>query len=204
MQRRSILKSSNPDSEASNSLDVALTKPDDEQLFYTASVHFLLKRLEEKSHKPKQREATQSCCNLSRPSTSADSSIQLTDSIKQYSKPPIAEGSSLSMHQVLPFPKSSRDGYFARFKNMFRKYMRVDSDVDEITIEEPETKSISNFKFPRCTRLSKIRSSHLVEIIEEKSLETISGSSDKESREESRDSRSNVIEGRKSVTGCKM
>ncbi|CAB3230639.1 unnamed protein product [Arctia plantaginis] len=200
MQRRSILRSSNPDSEASNSLDVALTKPDDEQLFYTASVHFLLKRLEEKSHKPKHREATQSCCNLSRPTTSANSYIQLTDSIKQHYKPPIAEGSSLSMQQVLPFPKSSRDGYFARLKNMFRKYMRSDSDVNETTIEESETKPISNFKFPRCARLSNIRSSHLVEIIEEKSHETISGSNDKETR----NNKSNVIEGRRSVTGCKM
>ncbi|XP_075991672.1 uncharacterized protein LOC142986997 [Anticarsia gemmatalis] len=175
MQRQNLLRSRSPKRETSNSLDVALSKPDDEQLFYTASVHFLRKRLEEKKHRPSNpRDATQSCCNLRKPSTSeSNCTVSENAGEKIESNTQIGKGSSLAMHQVLPFPKSSKDGFFARLKSTFQKYMRSDNDLAEPNRDEPETKCISNFKFPRCARLSQRHSSCLFKITEERSSENL-------------------------------
>lgn len=173
MQRRNSLTSRSPDSETSDALDVALTKPEDEQLFYTASVHFLRKRLEEKSHKPlKPQEATQSCCNLSR-SIKRNSNVHKVSKLDVDCSSQIGEGPSLSMHQVLPFPKSSKDGFFTRLRNTFWKFRRSAVTGPNTDEESAETKHISNFKFPRCSRLSNLHTSCLVQISEEKSNDTI-------------------------------
>lgn len=192
MQRRNLLRSRSPESETSDSLDVALTKPDDEQLFYTASVHFLRKRLEEKKvHKTSNpTEATQSCCNLSKPTTSACYPVLIKEPPHLESSSRIVEEPSLSMQQVLPFPKSRRDSFFARLKNTFRKYMRPDNDVTVPSTEEPDARHISNFKFPRCSRLSNPHSSCLVEISEERSSEII---------KVSKSSKRDLVDERKSV-----
>uniref|UniRef100_A0A2H1WXN1 SFRICE_039220 n=1 Tax=Spodoptera frugiperda TaxID=7108 RepID=A0A2H1WXN1_SPOFR len=175
MQRRNSLTLRTADSVTSDPLDVALTKPDDELLFYTASVHFLRKRLEEKSHQPsKPQEATQSCCNLSRPPVPhlSSSSLHKIAKIELDHHSPVGEGPSLSMQQVLPFPKSNENGFLTRLMNTFRKFRRP-AEVTEQQTEEPDTKNISNFKFPRCSRLRNPRSSCLVEISEENSNENI-------------------------------
>ncbi|CAF4785663.1 unnamed protein product [Pieris macdunnoughi] len=66
-------------------------------LFYTASVHFLKKRLEEKAQ---TEQGTQSCCDF-------------TSHLKE----------SLSFDQILPYPKP-RKGIFSRVMGVFRKYKR--------------------------------------------------------------------------------
>ncbi|PZC81178.1 hypothetical protein B5X24_HaOG213279 [Helicoverpa armigera] len=199
MQRRNSLTVRSPDSATSDCLDVALAKPDDEQLFYTASVHFLRKRLEEKCHRPaRTQEATQSCCNLSIPIANRPSSnVHKSSKIDlEFFSP--GERRSLSMHQVLPFPKSSKDGFFARLKNTFRKFRRP-ADVAEQTTEESETKNISNFKFPRCARLRNPHSSFLVQISEETSNENIRTPNIRHPR----NSKGDLLEDKKSVTHCR-
>lgn len=200
MQRRNSLNTWSPDSETSDCLDVALTKPEDEQLFYTASVHFLRKRLEEKSHKlPKAQETTKSCCNLSRPIENKHSSIVHKPQKKGFERSShIGEGPSLSMHQVLPFPKSSKDSFFTRLRETFRKFRRP-VDVNNPNPEETETEYISNFKFPRCARLRNLYSSCLVEISEEKSNENIKTHNVRYSRS----SNINILEERKSETNSR-
>uniref|UniRef100_A0A2A4J4J2 Uncharacterized protein n=1 Tax=Heliothis virescens TaxID=7102 RepID=A0A2A4J4J2_HELVI len=200
MQRRNSLTARSPDSATSDSLDVALAKPDDEQLFYTASVHFLRKRLEEKSHRPaKTQEATQSCCNLSRQIVNHRSSnVHKNPKIDLDYSSPTGERRSLSMHQVLPFPKSNKDGFFARLRNTFRKFRRP-VDVTEQHTEESETKNISNFKFPRCARLRNPHSSFLVRISEESSHENIRTPNLRHPR----NSKGDLLEEKKSVTHCR-
>lgn len=167
MQRRNSLTSRPPNCVESDPLDVALSKPDDEQLFYTASVHFLRKRLEEKSNRQlKPQDATQSCCNLTRPVSHRDTNVHKTSKLELVNCPPREQIQSLSMSQVLPFPKSNKDGFFARLMNTFRKTRRPD-EVTVQNIEESESKNISNFKFPRVSRLRHPHSSCLLKISEE-------------------------------------
>ncbi|CAH4013849.1 unnamed protein product [Pieris brassicae] len=71
----------------------------DYNLFYTASVHFLKKRLEEKAQ---TEQGTQSCCDFT-------SHTHLK--------------ASLSFDQILPYPKP-RKGIFSRVMGVFRKYKR--------------------------------------------------------------------------------
>lgn len=149
------------------SLDAALAKPDDKELFYTASVHFLQKRLQEKSHKIGSKPTSQSCCNL-------NSTIDKYQLVGQWDQTDLsfnilnADSSPLPMHQLLPFPKSKKDGLFTRVKNTFRKYrQRLEVNYTSV-VDDAESKSISNFKFPRCQRFHKTpRASVLLQISEE-------------------------------------
>lgn len=196
MQRRNSLTSRPPDSAASDPIDVALSRPDDQQLFYTASVHFLQKRLEEKSNRLlKPQDATQSCCNLTRPVVNKHNNNVLKISKVDLESPPKGAMPSLSMNQVLPFPKSNKDGFFARLKNTFRKTRRP-ADVTVQGSEELDNKNISNFKFPRCSRLRHPHSSCLLQISEESSKENIRSPNVRHSRI----SKSDLLEEKKSVT----
>lgn len=148
-------------------LETALKKPEDRELFYTASLHFLNKRLQEKTHRPSLQESTQSCCDLNktRPKTVSKHKAEVPNYKTE-------AGPSLPMHQVLPFPKSSKEGFFNRMKNTFRKYRQSFSMTETNSSEELEiSKSISNFKFPRCERPS-AGPSGLVKISEENSNES--------------------------------
>ncbi|CAH0700398.1 unnamed protein product [Spodoptera exigua] len=201
MQRRNSLTLSTADSVTSDPLDVALSKPDDELLFYTASVHFLRKRLEEKSHRPpKPQEATRSCCNLSRPPAPhlSSSSVHKIAKIKLDHDSLVGEGPSLSMQQVLPFPKSNENGFLTRLRNTFRRFRRP-ADVTEQQSEESDTKSISNFKFPRCSRLRNPHSSCLVEISEENSKESIGAPNVRQATS----SKGDMLEEKKRVIRCR-
>lgn len=150
------------------SLDAALAKPDDNELFYTASVHFLQKRLQEKSHKITQKPTSQSCCNLN---SSRDKQQLLgeKDQTDLSFNTLNADSGSLPMHQLLPFPKSKKDSIFTRVKNTFRKYrQRLEVNYTGV-VDDAESKTISSFKFPRCERFHKTpHSSVLLQISEEK------------------------------------
>ncbi|CAD0195970.1 unnamed protein product [Chrysodeixis includens] len=199
MQRQNSLNTWSSDSETSDCLDVALTKPEDEQLFYTASVHFLRKRLEEKRHElPKPQETTRSCCNLTRPIDFKHSIVNKPQKKGLERSSHVGEGPSLSMHQVLPFPKSSKDSFFTRVKESLRKFRRP-VDVNNPNPEETETQYISNYKFPRCARLRNLYSTGLVEISEEKSNENIKTHNVRHSRSSS----INILEERKSETNSR-
>lgn len=149
------------------SLDAAFAKPDDKELFYTASVHFLQKRLQEKSHKIASKPTSQSCCNL-------NSSGEIHQLLDQKDRTDLsfnilnADSNALPMHQLLPFPKSKRDSLFTRVKNTFRKYrQRLEVNYTSV-VDDVESKSISNFKFPRCERFHKTpHSAVLLQISEE-------------------------------------
>lgn len=199
MQRQNPLKSPSKSSDFDPpSLDAAFAKPGDQELFYTASVHFLKKRLQEKTHSKSQKETSQSCCNLTSTTnkeTSLNSARPGVSKTEFSFEPPKQEPSSLPMHQVLPFPKSNKDTFLTRVRNTFRKYRQSVDMNDASGSEESEAKCISNFKFPRCERLSKgLHSSCLVEISEEKSVESISASSTKIVNA---DGRSDVLEEKK-------
>lgn len=177
MQRQNTLGSYPKCNHSECPLEIALRKPDDEELFYSASLHFLKKRLHEKTHTSKPREFTQSCCSLSRASESSAQPFtrNKVEASNSGISPQTTVESSLSMHQVLPFPKSNKEGFFNRMKNTFRKYRQSFSMSEANSSEELEiSKSISNFKFPRCQRFSTARSSSLVQIAEEKSDEFLS------------------------------
>lgn len=149
------------------SLDAAFAKPDDKELFYTASVHFLQKRLQEKSHKIATKPISQSCCNLNSGGDKyqlagqkdpTDLSLNIVNS----------DSNALPMHQLLPFPKSKKDSLFTRVKNTFRKYRQRWEVNYTSVVDDAESKSISNFKFPRCERFHKTpHSSVLLQISEE-------------------------------------
>lgn len=159
------------------SLDAALAKPDDKELFYTASVHFLQKRLQEKSHKITSKPTSQSCCNLN----SARDNYQ---TLGQKDQTDLSfnilntDNNPLPMHQLLPFPKSKKDSLFTRVKNTFRKYrQRLEVNYTSV-VDDAESKSISNFKFPRCERFHKtLHSSVLLQISEEQTEECSNQSS---------------------------
>lgn len=149
------------------SLDAAFAKPDDKDLFYTASVHFLQKRLQEKSHKIASKPTSQSCCNLN---SSRDKCQHLGEKDKKdlSFNSLNADSDPLPMHQLLPFPKSKKDSLFTRVKNTFRKYrQRLEVNYTSV-VDDAESRSISNFKFPRCERFHKTpHSSVLLQISEE-------------------------------------
>lgn len=196
MQRRNSLTPRLSDSASSDPLD-ALSKPEDEQLFYTASVHFLRKRLEEKSNRPsKPQDATQSCCNLTRQvATHRNTNVHKISRLELNNCPARVEIPSLSMNQVLPFPKSNKEGFFARLRNTFRK-TKPPAEVTVQNIEESETKNISNFKFPRCSRLRHPQSSCLLQITEETSNENVRTPNVRHSRH----SKGDLLEEKKFVT----
>lgn len=168
-------------------LDEALAKPDDEQLFYTASLHFLNKKLQEKTHLPigafgRTRLTSQSCYQLTRIQTDAIPATSKICCTSVNDDSPRVRGPSLSMHQLLPFPKSNKDTFFARLKKRFRKYCRS-FDISETNNahDADNPKHISNFKFPRCARRTKdLRPSCLVEISEETSNENVKTSNGKD------------------------
>lgn len=140
MQRRNALKLK---SECKfDCLETGLSKPEDEQLFYSASVQFLRKKLEEKSH--------HQSLNVRGPAQKDQESCHTKST-----------ASSLSMRQLLPFPKSSKDGFFTRLRNTFRKFqLRVPSlNTDD---EDLQSSNItSNFKFARCEKCERFHSSHM-------------------------------------------
>lgn len=173
MQRQDSGKSPTKSSELEPpSLDAVLAKSDDKELFYTASVHFLQKRLQEKSHKLASQPVSRSCCNLNNNEDKyhkikliqSDQSDLSFDSIN-------AESDPLSMHQLLPFPKSRKESLITRLMNTFRKHRQhLERLNDAAVMDDTESKSISNFKFPRCERFHKISpSSGLLQISEEHS-----------------------------------
>ncbi|CAH2240574.1 jg21048 [Pararge aegeria aegeria] len=173
--------SKNTCSKTSHSLDSALAKPVNEELFYTASVHFLKKRLQDKIHftlvNSESGQTSQSCCNLS--SISENHSAFSEDQRKNQSHLEIQENSaqcatkSLSMHQILPFPKSNKECFIARIMNSLRKYKRCANIPENKTDDIELFKTRSNYKFPRCELLNKGRSSCLKAISEELSKETL-------------------------------
>lgn len=141
--------------ETRTSLDIALTKPDDVELFYTASLHFLKQRLNEKllsgsieSHQTTKGE--QSSENLQ------------TSTKEQRLK-------SLSMHEILPYPKSKRVSFLARVMNSFRKHRKYNDIAENKTDDIGVLSTTSNCKLPNCERFSKVYSSHLKSITEETS-----------------------------------
>ncbi|KAG6463727.1 hypothetical protein O3G_MSEX014047 [Manduca sexta] len=158
-------------------LDLALAKPEDEQQFYTASVHFLTERLRERSQSPrtKSNEKSQSCCCLTGvPFATLQTRLDKKNPLNIV---PDSESiaPSLSMHQILPFPKSNRDSFFTRLRNTFRKYRRTANISESNVPDESDTsKYISNFKFPWCERVGRSHhSSDLLRISEENSAENM-------------------------------
>lgn len=130
-----------------------LAKPEDERQFYTASVQFLKKRLQEKANPPSDRiqNSTQSCCSLN---------VKSEPIPKPSCKAPHLDSEpiqpSLSMHQVLPFPKSNRESFFTRLKNSFRKLQTSNfatSTKKASSSESSNTMAVSHFKFPQCRKL---------------------------------------------------
>ncbi|CAH0726039.1 unnamed protein product, partial [Brenthis ino] len=157
--QRHLLTSGSKKTEANiqPSLDVALTKPDDVELFYTASVQFLQKRLQEKSlvAPTKSQRNTKSCCNLS----SSSNSQRVID-----------KHTALSMHEILPFPKSNGESFFSRILNSFRKFStQIIPDSNTEDLEMVNTRS--NYKFPRCEKDNKGHSSYLNVISEDEARE---------------------------------
>ncbi|CAG9098158.1 unnamed protein product [Plutella xylostella] len=151
-------------------LDEALSKPDDEELFYTASLHFLRRRLEDRSSE--QHRSTQSCCNLS----TTTSSPKLQPAARGFEYPGVlTEWPLLPMNQVLPFPKCSNMSFFNRLKKTFRIFRRS-GDITMSSRDLPADSTslqASHFKFPRCERpRTTHRKSDLERIGEEKSDET--------------------------------
>lgn len=150
------------------------TQEKEEDYFYTASLVFLKKKLEEKSNTDRDSQNTsQSCCTLSVPEN-LELLPKKTLLTETDSEPLQITGSSLSMHQILPFPKS-HNRFFSRLKNTFRKYRSFfgmgDSKPNELGAFNPSP----NLKFPRSERMHKtLYTSPLVEISEEASCENVS------------------------------
>lgn len=182
MQRQRQVR---PDTLSSNQppLEVLLDKSDDEELFYTASLHFLQQRLQEKHSNP--QETSQSCCDII---ASANKSQRLCLQ-RKISKLNVnredleADTRMLTMHEVLPFPKSKKDGLITKIKNTLR-LRRSNATAGDDTSEgsEPPATISSNFKFPRCERLKKGQnSSCLFQITEDESKEGVNKSKRKSS-----------------------
>lgn len=167
MQRRNPIK---PSGSKQPNIDEALSKPEDEALFYTASVQFLKQRLEEKSKViDSKKQTSQSCCEFK-----VDPELAKTVTPKIISPEDSVESmklaDELSMQQVLPFPKSNRHNFFSRLWRTLRKCRKsVDlEDMDEIE------NYISKFKFPEsesCSGELYFQSS-VLQIISEESLDT--------------------------------
>lgn len=136
------------------SLDIALTKPDDVELFYTASLHFLKQRLNEK--------LLSGSIESDQTTKGEQSSENLQTSTKERLK-------SLSMHEILPYPKSKRESFLARVMNSFRKYRNYNDIAENKTDDIEVLNSMSNCKLLNCERFSKVYSSHLKSITEEAS-----------------------------------
>lgn len=144
MQRKSIDRAhASSSSRSQSSPPEPSLEPGDEECFYTASLHFLSKRLQEKTQ-PTTHD-TQSCCNLTNP---LDQHLQPKPTNICHGTP------ALPMDQLLPFPKSSKVSFFTRLKSKFWKSRHNPDIYDKFPIPEDaeSSKSISNFKFPRCER----------------------------------------------------
>lgn len=165
MQRQPLTNSSKNEEENSGLLlDVALTKPDDVGLFYTASVHFLQKRLEEKALSTKTKsQPNLEICNIKKASHNSPRHLQNRQI-------------TLPMHEILPFPKSSKEGFISRIMKSFRKF-KVQNIANHNDDEVEMVQIKSNYKFPQCGR-HKNHSSCLNAIseddIKEDNFETIS------------------------------
>nr|XP_053600202.1 uncharacterized protein LOC128669401 isoform X2 [Plodia interpunctella] len=158
----------------------ALHKSDEE--FFAASVHFLRKRLHEKKCRVdlNAQATSQSCACLHGDLLRPDASKTVEGSLAVDIEPPIPIGKSLSMLQVLPFPKSSKYGFFARLKNTFKKYRSyydMESKVDALD----NKKATSDFKFPLTGRINKPlrQTSPLIGITEEVAKECVKITSEK-------------------------
>lgn len=162
MQRQSSLNLS-PENKLSHDTipNVVYAEGQDYALFYSASVHFLKRRLKEKTERSaiKPQPKSLSCCNLPR----KHNSIQ-EDQIINRQKP------KLSMEEVLPYPKSSKDGFFTRLRNSFRKYRRNVDFTETVPIEEDSSNFISNFKFSKCDSIVNYHSSCQLQTCEESSV----------------------------------
>lgn len=172
MHRQSDLESKQPQCASPEFTESGLTKPEDIQLFYTASVHFLRKKLLEKSRRTPMlsNAGTQSCSKpetISRASTGASSRFFKSSNLILCRKasrtiivvtPPSSPPSSLSMNQVLPFPKYGSSFFSRLLKWGSNRQFELDDRVELKNGDKNESSKISNFKFPRCertTRLSK-------------------------------------------------
>ncbi|CAG4997998.1 unnamed protein product [Parnassius apollo] len=158
MQRHESLKFIQNSQENEPNLITSLERPDDEEEFYTASVNFLNERLQEKCRNRSSRQkASQSCCNLSTDSCIVPELRKTQSKVKFGFDVPDEPEILLTMNKVLPFPKpkSTKKSFFTRLTNTFRKYRRCFNLNIDTEPEESETlKNYSNFKFPRCERLS--------------------------------------------------
>lgn len=141
-------------------LELALSKPESEQLFYSASVQFLRKHLEHRSQYQPQTVSTQSCCSLIKP-------VQILKGREKLCHKNSIEPSSLSMRQVLPFPKSYKVNFFTRLRNTFRKFQLGASRLN--SKDDTEISNISNFKFSRCEQCDALHSSCLKNTCKENS-----------------------------------
>ncbi|CAG9784214.1 unnamed protein product [Diatraea saccharalis] len=170
MQRENALKLQPTTSRTvSSSSKAALILPEDEESFYTASLQFLEKRLQEKTHNstPKSNNISLCCSNLLKTGTQESKGDTIQKNFDE-----LPSGSPLSIHQLLPFPKTSKESFFSRLKNTFRKYQRNFSMAESNTAEELEvSKSISDFKLPVYVKTRCVQSSCLVQIKEENSKE---------------------------------
>lgn len=147
-----------------------LAELDDEQLFYTASIHFLKKKLQEKfqspelsirsrtTHESSIQLNTTHCCknhNAKRSHFNRSSSLTLCRKTSESDICKISDTqTSLSMQQVLPFPKSRKKGFFKRIKNTF-KILQPKNLIHPKSANDSESVNISHFKFLRCHKLSK-------------------------------------------------
>ncbi|CAG9566647.1 unnamed protein product [Danaus chrysippus] len=149
-QVTSCSRNINPDSNPS--LDVALSKPEDIELFYAASVHFLKTRLQEKTNIKETGSSTKSCCDLAKPLDKSPSNRNLE------------EPSSLSMHQILPFPKTNKESFLSRILGSFWKHRKGN---DSKNSAKKSLNNKPNYDLLRCNHLSKIHCSNLNPISEE-------------------------------------
>lgn len=178
MQRyKSLIVNENCQEREPNPLIVALGSPGDEEQFYTASLHFLKERLQEKNRNVSLgQKTTQSCCNLNTIENDLATLRKTQSKLKFGFDLQFEPEYSLDMNKVLPFPKpkSTKDSFLTRLANRFRKYRRSFVATDDETEECEITKNYSSFKFPRCERLHKyIDSTRLFNITEEVSRTSI-------------------------------
>ncbi|KPJ12266.1 hypothetical protein RR48_11522 [Papilio machaon] len=172
MQRnKSLTVKENCKERGTNPSIITLESPGDEEQFYTASLHFLKERLQEKNRNvsPGQK-TTQSCCNLNIIENDLPTLRKTQSKLKFGFDLPMKPEYSLDMNKVLPFPKpkSTKDSFLTRLTNRFRKYRRSFVATDDSETEDGEMTNYSSFKFPRCERLHKyIDSSRLFNITEE-------------------------------------
>lgn len=152
----------------SDSFEVTLTSTKNNYLPSSDDIQFFRKKLRDLHHVPEPRNSTQSCCNFkpARPLDDRTSSYKVSEE-----SPNSLTKQSLSMNQVLPFPKSSKENYITRLRNTFRKFhSRAASRYSEQ--EDSGTTTVSHFKFNRCEICQRLYYSHLNDDGGEKICET--------------------------------